>query len=276
MTLYTQACLQAMLAAEAAGQALVAYQGTKVNLEGSDVREATAVKTPADEIASGIIKEMLYPTFPGVGFHSEEGGDEEGYIDYQWVIDPLDGTSNFIHELTKPLASVMIALVKGKQPVVGVIHFPWQGRTFTAIKGEGARLIEGSVSNQLQVSQEKHVRGATYYTRFLEMGGVLHRDDQLAKACGVTKQFDASGLEFTLIAMGAVNGVYYLRTVAHDTAAGVIILREAGGRVTDHHGNEWSLESPMIVATNGLIHDQVLNVIDKDSEMIRTYVDEAE
>lgn len=207
----------------------------------------------ADTEAQRMITELLKREFPEHGIWGEEeieGGRVEK--EYTWYIDPLDGSSNFLRRI--PLWGISLALVRKYKPVLGILYFPEEDLMLRAYKGHGAFANDGLI----QVSKRSIQEGLYFARGYFK--GKSYFDDRLARRFGQTKILDSSAYELAQIAMG--NGeLYILPSVPHDVASGSIIVEEAGGRVTDSEGKSWDTKSKDIVATNGVIHDEVLAIL---------------
>lgn len=216
------------------------------------------IVTEADLAAEGIILEHIRERFPHHRILSEETtphlapGDGETF----WAVDPLDGTSNFARGL--PIFSVSVAVLQRGGPVVGVVHEPLASRTFSATRGRGAWLGDKA----LRVSGVDHLLGAMVG---LDWGRaqadrlkVLERVDRLGPEVGVFRTLGTAALGLAYVAAGWLDAYFHLALGAWDTAAGVLLVEEAGGRVTQADGSRWTPEATSIVASNGLLHDLLL------------------
>lgn len=245
----------AILAAKSGGDILMNYYSSNMEVKlKSNSYDVVSLITEADTESEKKIIEILKQNFPDFGIYGEESLGSQMDADYIWYIDPLDGTSNFTRHI--PLFGVSIGLVYKGQPIVGILYFPALNILLSAEEGKGAYVNE----KQMKVSN-RPLAQSLYYA-----GGKYKGEQQLelsiAQQCGLVKTIDASSYEFAQIAMGDAE-IYYLANVPHDVVAGVCIVREAGGMITDHEGNPWQLNSKMILASNGIVHQEVIECLKK-------------
>jgi len=218
--------------------------------------------TETDTAAEKLIVARLRAVFPDHRILAEEGGGDEWRAPGPpiWLVDPLDGTNNFAHGF--PHVSISLALLAESQPVVGVIHDPLRGETFAATAGGGAALDGQSI----RVSNVEHLAGAflatgfPYDRRTAPDNNVERLDHFLRRSLGV-RRAGAATLDLAYVACGRLDGFWEIRLKPWDVAAGVLLMREAGGKVTDFQGGPNCLSGEFIVASNGRIHDQMLRVI---------------
>lgn len=211
----------------------------------------------ADLLAEKAIFDTLKGDWPGYGFHLEEGGIVEGTdADFQWVVDPLDGTTNFLHGL--PHFSISIALVAGARPVAGVVCNPAANETFVAAQGMGATLND----KPIRVSAREELSSLLLGT------GMPFRDKQgheafaqelvgPMKATAGVRRFGSAALDLSYVACGRFDAFWEHDLSRWDVAAGIIIVREAGGLVTALDGSASDLPHRSILASNGKVHDSV-------------------
>lgn len=246
------------LAAKKAGAYLLSLYGKRASVEyKSDMSPVTA----ADLQSSGVIRAIIAETFPHHTFLSEELPDAlERSIGSEptWVVDPLDGTSNFIASI--PLFAVAIGLVVEKQTQLGIIFDPLHNDLFVAEAGGGATLN----GKPIHVSSKNHAQGAMlfagrgYRERDRERHGqiiyALERQTTYFRRLGCATMMLAS------VAAGRADSVILTGNKPWDVVAGALLVKQAGGRVTDYCGNPWDLKSEDLVATNGLIHDELIQI----------------
>lgn len=226
------------------------------------------IVTKADTGAEKIILALLRKETPGFEILSEEAGLLRHGSPYLWVVDPLDGTTNFtVHN---PLFSVSIGLYKSGKPVLGVVYAPYLGDMFVGERGKGATLngrrIHVSKTKQLNHAfltycygqEKKHMRRAVELYRYFKMKSVDMR------------QLGSAAIELSWVAAGRTDSIIIPGTKPWDAAAGALIVAEAGGKVTDFKGRPWSFVNPKtgaiaknadLLATNGKIHHIILNHI---------------
>ena len=179
---------------------------------------------------------------------------------YRWIIDPLDGTTNFAHGF--PVYAVSIGVECDGELLVGVVYDPTRDELFTAETGRGALLNGGSiaVSNTAQLEAALTVTGFAYDIRDTPNNNLDHFARFALKAQGVRRTGSAA-LDLCYVAAGRFDGFWEVKLSPWDMAAGAVIVREAGGRITDLRGNAHSIYQPELVASNGLIHLEMLEVI---------------
>lgn len=243
----------AINAAKKAGKILMDYyeKDIKIQLKNSTY-DVVSMVTKADIASEEKIISILKEKFSNHGIYGEESMGINMNSDYVWYIDPLDGTSNFTRHI--PLFGISIGLVYKGMPIVGVLYFPALNILLSAEDGKGC-----FVNNKLTKVSKRQLSESLYYSGG-KFKGETQLNLQIAQKCGLVKIIDASSYEFAQIAMGDAE-IYYLANVPHDVIAGICIVREAGGVVTDGLGNPWSIDSKTILATNGLIHKEIINDI---------------
>jgi len=227
-----------------------------------DLKGAVDPVTKTDTAAEDVIIARLRDAFPAHRILSEESGGDTWDADGPpiWLIDPLDGTNNFAHGF--PHVGVSMALAEDGRPVVGVVHDPLRGETFAATAGGGARLNGQpvQVSDVGRLADAFLATGFPYDRRVAEDNNVERLDHFLRRSMGV-RRAGAAVLDLSYVACGRLTGFWEFRLNPWDVAAGVLFVREAGGRVTDFEGRPADLSGDFIVASNGQIHDEMLCVI---------------
>jgi myo-inositol-1(or 4)-monophosphatase len=217
--------------------------------------------TRADIEAERAIVEIIRNKFPEHNFIGEENEYAKTPSAFSWIIDPLDGTNNFAHGL--PVFSVSIALAEQGELLAGVVYDPLRDELFTAEKGRGAFLNSRtiSVSANSELKQSLLFTGF-YYDRSLAMKRTLD-DIHTFFSRGIMglRRFGSAALDLCYVACGRADGFWEFMLNPWDFAAGALILREAGGRITDNRGTGLGLEPGYVVASNGLIHEPMLEVL---------------
>ena len=219
--------------------------------------------TEVDAEAERMIREELLGAFPTYGILAEEGGELAGEEDARWIVDPLDGTTNYAHGL--PIFCVSIALERAAEEVVlGVVHDPMGEETFVAERGRGAILNGRPIS----VSDTDEPIRALIATGFpydrAEMPETLELFGRFAAATRGMRRLGSTALDLCFVASGRLDG-YYMRGVRPwDLAAGSLIVREAGGKLTDYRGEELALDGGEIVASNGRLHSAMTRLTGED------------
>ena len=245
-------------AARAAGQLLhrehprtrqISFKGAVTNLV-----------TEMDGRAEALVVDALLRQFPDDGVLGEEGSARAGRSGRRWVIDPLDGTTNYAHGL--PIYSVGIGLERGGVVELGVVYDPSRDELFVAERGQGAwlndRRLAVSATEQLDVSLL--VSGFPYDVRTNPDNNIREYTTFSVRARAV-RRLGSALLDIAYVAAGRFDGFWELTLSPWDVVAAVLLVEEAGGRVTDLRGAAIDIDHPRIVASNGRIHDQMLGVL---------------
>ena len=220
--------------------------------------------TETDTAVEGMIVARLRAAFPDHRILGEEGGfvvgDQPNDGGAIWLIDPLDGTNNFAHGF--PHVGVSMALLVEGQPVVGVVCDPLREEIFAATAGGGVTLNGQPVrvSDTGRLADAFLATGFPYDRLVAPDNNVERLDHFLRRSLGV-RRAGAAVLDLAYVACGRFDGFWEIRLKPWDVAAGVLLVREAGGRATDFEGGPGCLSGEFIVASNGRVHDQMLRVI---------------
>lgn len=223
-------------------------------------KSAIDLVTEYDEQSETLITDAIRERFPRDGILAEESGVvEPGEV--RWVIDPLDGTTNFAHGL--PIFCVSIAFYHGDDPVFGVIYDPIREELFQAMQGEGT-LLNGA---RIHVSQTKSleksllVTGFAYKLQDAPDNNIKHFGDLVLRAQGM-RRLGSAALDLAYIAAGRTDGYWEFELHPWDWAAGILMVREAGGMVSRVDGGASVGDSPpSILASNGHLHEAMLQVL---------------
>ena len=219
--------------------------------------------TEVDRLCERKIIDVIREHFPDHDILTEETPMPERGSPYRWVIDPLDGTTNYAHGY--PFFATSIAVEYEGTVIIGVAYDPLRRELFTATRGKGA-LLNGQ---RIAVSRTPHLNdaflctGFPYDLRESSDNNVDHFNRIIMEATAVRRD-GAAVLDLCYVAMGRFDGFWELKLYPWDVAAGVLLVREAGGRVTDFQGHEGTLDGRNILATNGLIHDHLLTLLQAD------------
>lgn len=216
--------------------------------------------TEVDKASEALIMNIIREEFPDHFILSEEIGEVKMDSNYKWIIDPIDGTVNFANGI--PLCCVSIGIEKDNQMIMGAVYNPMMNEFFFAEKNEGAFLNDKRihVSTQHEVVHSCLVTGFPY--TYLEVeNGPIEIFARLIKKGIPVRRLGSAAIDLCWVAAGRFDGFYEHKLNAWDSAAGFLLVEEAGGRVTDFRGNAYSPYQPHIVATNGLIHDELLKWI---------------
>jgi myo-inositol-1(or 4)-monophosphatase len=221
---------------------------------------AVDLVTECDLAAQGMLADRLTAAFPDHGILAEEGLARPGRSAYRWVVDPLDGTTNFAH--TFPVFSVSAALEERGRTILGLVFDPMRDEMFTAREGAGS-FLNGRpirVSKVAELGRSLLATGFPYDVRTSSVNNVDHWTRFLLRAQAV-RRCGSAAMDLCYVACGRFDGFWELKLKPWDVAAGVLIIREAGGRVTALDGGAHCLETPDTLASNGLIHQAMIDVL---------------
>lgn len=222
--------------------------------------------TEADKISEGMITSKIASLFPDHDILAEEFTYTTRGSDFTWIIDPLDGTTNYAHGY--PFFCVSIALQKLDTLIVGIIYDPMLNEMFVAEKGKGAFLNDRAihVSNTNRVIKGLLATGFPYDIREDSHNNLNYFNTMIMKAQAIRRAGSAA-LDLAYVAAGRFDGFWELKLNPWDIAAGWLLVEEAGGIVTDMQGKDYYLESPSILASNGRIHKEMMDVLERASSM---------
>ena len=218
--------------------------------------------TEADHAAEKAIMDVIKAEYPDHYILSEEAGEIIHESSYKWIIDPIDGTINFSRGI--PINCVSIGIEYNKEVIMGAVYNPHLDELFLAEKGQGASLNEKSirVSGETTVLKSCLVTGFPY-TYLDSPNGPLEVFDRLIRKGVPVRRLGSAAIDLCWVAAGRFDGFYEHKLEAWDSAAGSLMVEEAGGRVTDLKGLPYSPYQHGIVATNGLIHEELLGWINE-------------
>lgn len=248
-------------AARRAGRGLARDFGEVENLQVS-VKGPGDFVSAADHKAEEIIYAELSRARQGYGFLMEERGIVEGPDkSHRWIVDPLDGTTNFLHGI--PLFCISIALERDGEIVAGIVYNPVMDELFAAEKGKGAYLNDRQrlrVAGRKEISQSVFVtgiphRGRKGHKQFLREAEIMMRESAGVRRTG------SAALDLAWVAAGRFDGFWENGLKAWDMAAGVILVREAGGFVTDNVGGQKMLSEGGVIAANPQIHKGMMSLL---------------
>jgi myo-inositol-1(or 4)-monophosphatase len=213
--------------------------------------------TEVDKTAEALIVKKLGNLVEHAGFIAEEGTSKEQGPRFNWVIDPLDGTTNFIHHA--PPVAVSIALVDNNVPVVGVVYEIWHKETFYAWKGSNAYLDgkEIKVSETADIKDSLLATGFPYHN-YDRMEGFMKTMDYFFNNTHGVRRLGSAATDLAYVACGRYDGFYEYNLSPWDVAAGALIVKQAGGRVSDFSGGDNYLFGREIVAANARVFDGFL------------------
>lgn len=217
------------------------------------------IVTDVDKKSEKIIISMIRSHFPGHSILAEEKGAIKTDSPYKWIIDPLDGTTNFAHAF--PFFCVSIALEKDGQAVLGCVYDPMRDELFFAESGKGAYLNNRRIS----VSGAGKLSGAFLATGFSY--GVKRKDrnivnfKELLIRTMAIRRAGSAALDLSYVACGRFDGFWEMNLHPWDSAAGYLLVKEAKGKVTKFDGSEYTPYDKNILATNGKLHKQIVSIL---------------
>lgn len=252
-----QALAAAQRAAQLGAQVLDSHFG---RLEQIREKDLAGLVSEADLESEQVIKKELLKALPiqflgeeTSGFNSRSWSESGNW----WIVDPLDGTTNYVHGF--PVFGVSIGLLWEGQLMVGVVNAPKLGSTYWAARGQGAFLN----GKPIRVSQRQKIRDSLLATGFIrDHQDVLRQQLEIFtklvfEARGI-RRAGAAAVDLCLVAEGVFDAFWEKNLRPWDSAAGILIVEEAGGRVTDYLGNDFTFAADSLVTSNGLIHSEIL------------------
>lgn len=249
----------AQKAARVAGEILMEHF-KKLPREAIRKKQRNDFLSYVDESSEQAIVSILNEHFPGCSILAEEGSGVEQDSEFRWIIDPLDGTTNYIHGL--PVFCISIALQKNNEIILGVIYDPVHDEMFSAEKGKGAFLNDQT----LQVSKASYLSESFIATGFPFKAKHLLKDylgafEGIFRECIGMRRMGSAAIDLAYVAAGRFDGFWELGLSPWDMAAGAIIIEEAGGRMSDFWDQSDYLKNSCVLASNGFIHKQLLEKV---------------
>ena len=247
----------ALTAARAAGALLRSKFGTRLHIEEKSAKDLV---TEADREAEAAIVAIIQARFPEHNILAEEGDYPHTTSPFRWIIDPLDGTTNFTHAF--PWFAVSIAVEEAGEIILGIVYQPYYEELFVAAKGQGATLN----GQPLHVSAINRLDRALLATGFApastsspanNFDHFIHFQEH-AQAC---RRPGAASLDLACVAAGRFDGFWEMKLKPWDTAAGMLLVTEAGGRISNFDGAPFAPSHLECLASNGLIHDAMVSIL---------------
>ena len=247
-------------AARKAGRGLIRDFGEVENLQ-------VSLKGPSDFVSSAdlkterLLRQELEKARPGFGFLMEEGGKVDGADgSHRWIIDPIDGTTNFLHGI--PHFAISIGLERDGEIIAGVVYEPIYDELYHAEKGGGTYLND----RRLRVSARRKMEESIFATGIPFKGRPGHEDflgtvPKVMESSAGVRRFGAASLDMAYVAAGRYEGYWESGIQPWDIAAGIILVREAGGYVTDRNGGQDMLSTGSVVAANDQLHRTLLGLV---------------
>ena len=217
--------------------------------------------TKYDVAVEEFLKKSFSKEFSDFNVIAEESDNTNKFFSNSIIVDPIDGTTNFVNKL--PHTAISVGVYIDKKPYIGIVYNPILDELYTAVVGEGA-FCNGE---KIEVSNEKDFQKALLSTGFPYSSGTCENDlndvikkiKQILPRCQDIRRLGAASLDLCLVARGVYEGYYEMNLKAWDVSAGLIILQEAGGKVSNIDGNKYELfENKYILASNGLIHKELV------------------
>jgi len=249
MASYLETCTDI---AREAGAVLSHYYERKIGFE---YKGAHDLVTAADRASEELVIERIRAQFPTHSIVGEETGKHAGTSEYCWYVDPLDGTTNFAHSF--PMFSVTLAVERAGELIAGVVFDPLRQEMFAAERGGGAFLNNHRihVSRVAGLEESLMVTGFPNWRRHKD--GNIHFFYQTGLISHGVRRSGSAAIDLAYTASGRVDGFWEFGLNPWDVAAGILLVNEAGGKVTDMRGAPNRLGIPTLLATNGAIHDEV-------------------
>lgn len=245
-----------------------AKKAAKIHLEYFQKEKTVSFKsahydmvTKADIDSERAIISTIKEQFPDHNILAEENNYNRTESPYTWIIDPLDGTNNFVHGI--PVFSVSIALAEKETIIMGVVYDPTRDELFHAQKGDKAMLNNKPIAvTQVETLSESILATGFYYNRGKEMERTLKNIKKffLGGIIGI-RRMGSAALDLCNVACGRLDGFWEHHLSPWDFAAGIHIVEQAGGKVTDHRNKRLKIAPSYIVSSNGKIHDKMLEIV---------------
>ena len=225
-----------------------------------EFKAKNSLVTEVDKLSEEIIINNIKKSFPSHDIFAEESGRHSENSDYLWLIDPIDGTTNYAHAY--PFFSISIALEVKGEVEIGLVYDPVKDEMFTAEAGKGAylngELIKVSKSDSIEHSNV--CTGFMHEVEWMVEANIKHFGNFIRRARAVRRDGSAA-LDVCYVACGRFDGFWELGLNPWDTAAAVLILKEAGGQVTTFSGDEYRIYLKEILASNSIIHGQMMEIL---------------
>ncbi len=256
MTLELDVAIQA---ARQAGQLLMDHFGkdlqVKYKAPGNPVTEL-------DGLTQRLIADQLRQAFPDYGFLGEEDNASSSGVGARWIVDPIDGTINYFHD--HPLFVVSIALEKDGQIAVGVVYAPYLDELYAAEKGKGATLNSKTIQVSKTDEINKAVLGSGFpYNVWYDENDNLEQWRRFTKVALATRTTGSAAYDLCYVAAGRLDGYWELKLETWDAAAATLIVKEAGGLVTQVDGQPYHHLHRNLLASNGVLHQAMLEILNK-------------
>ena len=232
-------------------------RGVKTEYKGAGTVD---VVTEADRASEKLIVESLRAAFPNHGIVGEEGSRSQSASEYLWYVDPLDGTTNFAHGF--PVFSVSLGLVRDSQVIAGVVFDPTRNQLFAAERGSGATLNGAAIHVSKIRTMGESLLGTGFPSKKRHLNPNIYFYHHLTLKSHGLRRAGSAALDLACVASGRYDGYWEFNLNPWDTSAGVLLVEEAGGKVTHMDGSKFDVAaSKEVLATNGQIHDELQSEI---------------
>ncbi len=246
------------VAREAARAGATIVQRRYRRIQNAEFKGAANPVTEADREAEAAIVELIRKERPNDGIVAEEGSVHKPGSGRCWLVDPLDGTVNYVHGI--PQCAVSVALQIGDSPTVGAVVDVFRNEEFTALRGGGARLDGRSITVSTTADIGRALVGTGFaYDRQAKAGSYTDLVAEVLSEVQDVRRLGAAAIDLAWVACGRLDGHWEFGLAPWDIAAGILLVTEAGGKVTDSYGDPPRAED--IIATNGLIHDRLMRIV---------------
>ncbi len=236
-----------------AGALLMSYLHRHI---GYEYKGDVDLVTEADRASEKFITERLRARWPEFGILGEEGTKSDLDAEYRWFVDPLDGTTNFAHGY--PVFCISIALARGEDLIAGFLYDPTRDEFFAAEHGAGAKLNGQAMSVSKTQTLSESILGTGFPSHKRHKNPNIHFYHQLTLRSHGLRRAGSAALDLANVACGRYDGFWEFNLNPWDTAAGVLLVREAGGVVTRFDGSPFRLNSEQVLASNGIIHQELM------------------
>jgi myo-inositol-1(or 4)-monophosphatase len=240
--------------ARQAGDLLMRYFRERIGFE---YKGDVDLVTEADRASEQFITAELRRRWPEFGVLGEEGTRSDMEAEYRWLVDPLDGTTNFAHGY--PVFCVSIALVRGEQLEAGFLYDPTRQEFFSAERSHGAKLNGQAIRVSTTSRMAESLLGTGFPSHKRHKNPNVHFYHQLTLRSHGVRRAGSAALDLANVAAGRYDGYWEFNLNPWDTAAGVLLVQEAGGQVTRFDGSPFRLKSDEVVASNSLIHEELIH-----------------
>ena len=236
-----------------AGALLMAYFQQRI---GYEYKGDADLVTEADRASEKFLTERLLARWPEFGILGEEGTRSDLTAQYRWLVDPLDGTTNFAHGY--PVFCISVALVRDEEILAGFLYDPTRDEFFSAERGQGARLNGETLRVSRTARLAESLLGTGFPSHKRHKNANIHFYHQLTLRSHGLRRAGSAALDLVNVAAGRYDGFWEFTLNPWDTAAGVLLVQEAGGRVTRFDGSPFRLSSEEVLASNGIIHQELM------------------